>query len=207
LRPNSDFGRIRQMQSQGFYDGSGLDVSYRGTWNKHFTGFGRYTWSHYSSNTGGIGWFPENQLDPEDEWSNSGYDRRQRVGMYAIFDQKSLLNLAGGIFSNSGSPWNILTGADPYGDGLFNARPDDVGRNSETGPGYVDVDLRWGHDFAITPNKDDEAPHLGFSVSSFNVVNHPNGQGIDNVDSSTDFGQITSVAPPRRMQLAMRFEF
>ena len=206
-RPDSDYGRIRQMQSQGFYEGDGLDVSYRGMWNKHFTGFGRYTWSHYGSNTGGIGWFPENQLDPEEEWSNSGYDRRQRVGMYAIFDQKSLLNLAGGIFSNSGSPWNILTGADPYGDGLFNARPDDVGRNSETGPGYVDVDLRWGHDFAITPNKDDEAPHLGLSVSSFNVVNHPNGQGIDTVDSSTDFGQITSVAPPRRMQLAMRFEF
>ena len=192
---------------QGFYDGDGLDISYRGMWNKHFTGFGRYTWSHYGSNTGGIGWFPENQLDPEEEWSNSGYDRRQRFGMYAIFDQKSLLNMAGGIFSNSGSPWTILTGADPYGDGLFNARPDGVGRNSETGPGYVDVDLRWGHDFAITPNKDDEAPHLGFSVSSFNVVNHPNGQGIDTVDSSTDFGQITSVAPPRRMQLAMRFEF
>jgi hypothetical protein len=82
-----------------------------------------------------------------------------------------------------------------------------VGRNSETGPGYVDVDLRWGHDFAITANKDDEAPHLGFSVSSVNVINHPNGQGIDTVASSTSFGQITSVAPPRRMQLAMRFSF
>ncbi len=69
-------------------------------------------------------------------------------------------------------PGPIVTGTDPYGDGLFNARPDGVGRNSETGPGYVDLDLRWGHDFAITANKDDEAPHLGFSASSFNVVNH-----------------------------------
>ena len=207
LRLNSAYNRIRQMQSEGFYTGNGLDISYRGMWNKHFTGFGRYTWSHYESNTGGIGWFPENQLDPEQEWSNSGYDRRQRFGMYAIFDQKSLFNMAAGIFSNTGSPWTILTGADPYGDGLFNARPDGVGRNSETGPGYVDVDLRWGHDFAITANKDDEAPHLGFSVSSFNVVNHPNGQGIDTIESSSSFGQITSVAPPRRMQLAMRFQF
>jgi hypothetical protein len=207
LRPNPAYNRIRQMQPKGFYEGNGLDVSFRGMWNKHFTGFGRYTWAHYASNTGGIGWFPQNQLDPEQEWSNSGYDRRQRFGMYAVFDQKSLLNLAGGIFSNTGSPWTVLTGADPYGDGLFNARPEGVGRNSETGPGYVDVDLRWGHDFAITQNKDDEAPHLGFSVSSFNVVNHPNGQGIDTVESSTSFGQITSVAPPRRVQLAMRFQF
>lgn len=207
LRPNPEYGRIRQMQPEGVYVGNALDVSYRGMWNKYFSGFGRYTWAHYESNTGGISWFPENQLDPGEEWSNSGFDRRQRLGMYAIFDQKSLLNLGAGIFANSGSPWTELTGTDPYGDGLFNARPDGVGRNSETGPGYVDLDLRWGHDFAITPNKADEAPHLGFSASSFNVLNHVNGQGIDSVENSPDFGQITSVAPPRRIQLAMRFEF
>jgi hypothetical protein len=206
-RPNAAYGRIRQMQPEGIYLGNGLDISYRGMWNKYFSGFGRYTWAHYESNTGGITWFPENQLDPQEEWSNSGYDRRQRLGMYAIFDEKSLLNLAAGIFANSGSPWTELTGTDPYGDGLFNARPDGVGRNSETGPGYVDLDLRWGHDFAITPNKADEAPHLGFSASSFNVLNHVNGQGIDNVETSPDYGDITSVAPPRRIQLAMRFEF
>jgi hypothetical protein len=207
LRPDPDYGRIRQMQPAAFYEGNGMDISYRGYWNKHFTGFGRYTWAHYASNTGGITWFPENQLDPEQEWSNSGYDRRQRVGMYAIFDQHSLLNLGAGVFANTGSPWTDLTGADPYGDGLFNARPEGVARNSETGPGYVDLDVRWGHDFAITANKSDDAPHLGFSASSFNVLNHVNGQGIDNVESSSSFGQINSVAPPRRMQLAMRFEF
>lgn len=207
LRPNPDYGRIRQMQAAGFYTGTGLDLSYRGMWNKYFTGFGRYTWSHYESNTGGIGWYPENQYDPGDEWSNSGYDRAERLGMYAIFQQKSLLNLAAGVFANSGSPWTETTGTDYYGDGLFNTRPDGVGRNSEVGPDYVDLDLRWGHDFAITANKADEAPRLGFSASSFNVLNHVNGSGIDTVDTSPDFGQVTSVAPARRIQLAMRFQF
>jgi hypothetical protein len=206
-RPNPEFGRIREMQPAAFYTGNGLDISYRGMWNKYFTGFGRYTWSHNESNTGGIGWFPQNQLDPEGEWSNSSYDRAQRLGMYAIFQQKSLLNLAAGIFANSGSPWTVLTGTDAYGDGLFNTRPDGVGRNSETGPGYVDLDLRWGHDFAVTANKADEAPRLGFSASSFNLLNHVNGAAIDNVETSPEFGQVTAVAPPRRIQLAMRFQF
>ncbi len=206
-RPNPAYGRIRQMQPAAFYAGSGLDISYRGMWNKHFTGFGRYTWSHYESNTGGISWYPQNQYDPGDEWSNSGYDRAQRLGMYAIFQQKSLLNLAAGIFANSGSPWTELTGTDYYGDGLFNTRPEGVDRNSEVGPDYVDLDLRWGHDFAITANKADEAPRLGFSASSFNVLNHVNGEGIDTVDTSPQFGQVTSVAPARRIQLAMRFQF
>ncbi len=206
-RPDPDFGRIRQMQPAAFYTGTGLDISYRGMFNKYFTGFGRYTWSHYESNTGGIGWYPENQYDPGDEWSNSGYDRAQRLGMYAIFQQKSLLNLAAGVFANSGSPWTVLTGTDYYGDGLFNTRPDGVGRNSQVGPDYVDLDLRWGHDFALTANKSDEAPRLGFSASAFNVVNHVNGSGIDTVETSPQFGQITSAAPARRIQLAMRFQF
>jgi hypothetical protein len=207
VRPNPEYGRIREMQPGGFYVGNGFDISYRGQWNKYFTGFGRYTWSHYEANTGGMWWYPQNQYDPGNEWSDSNWDRRQRVGMYAIFDQKSLLNLSAGIFANSGSPWTVLTGTDPYGDGLFNARPEGVDRNSETGPGYVDLDLRWGHDFAITANKADEAPKLGFSASAYNVVNHVNGSGIDTIQTSSSFGQITSVGSPRRVQLAMRFEF
>ena len=207
VRPDPAFGRIRQMQPEAFWDGSGLDISYRGRLNKYFTGFGRYSWAHYDSNTGGIGWFPENQYDPNDEWGRSNWDRRNRLGMYAMFQPESVFNLSAGIFANQGTPWTILTGTDKYGDDLFNTRPDGVARNSETMPSYVDMDVRWGHDFAITPDKDEEAPRLGFSAGAFNVLNHPNATGIDPVETSSDFGQVTSVAPPRRIQLGMRFQF
>jgi hypothetical protein len=206
LRPNPAFGRIRQMQAAGFMVGNGMDLSYRGRWNKYFTGFGRYTWSHYESNNGGIGWFPQNQLEPN-EWSNSGFDRRHRLGLYGMFQPDKVLNLSAGIFANSGQPWTVYTGADPYGDGFFNARPEGVGRNSENYPPYVDLDLRWGHDFAFTANKKGEAPKLGFSAGAFNVLNHVNDNGINQIESSTTFEQVTSVAPPRRIQLAMRFQF
>lgn len=206
-RPNPNFGLIRQMQPDAFFEGSGLDISYRGRLNKYFTGFGRYTWSHYASNTGGIGWFPQNQYAPNDEWANAGFDRRHRVGMYAMVNPKSLYNIAAGVFANSGRPWTITTGTDRYGDSLFNTRPDGVARNTETAPSYVDVDLRWGHDFAITPNKDDDAPHVGFSAGAFNLLNHQNPYSIDTVESSANFGDVTSDGPPRRLQLGMRVEF
>ena len=206
-RPNPEYGRIRQMQPEGTFEGSGMDISYRGELNKYFTGFGRYTWSHFESNTGGICWFPQNQLDPADEWANASFDRRNRLGMYAIFNRESIANLSMGIFANSGTPWTVVTGADPYGDDLFNARPDGIARNTENLPSYVDMDLRWGHDFHLTPSKDEESPKLGFSAGAFNVLNHANANGVDTVDSSSSFGQVTSVAPPRRIQLAMRFEF
>lgn len=206
-RPDPDYARVREMQSQGFMTGSGLDVTYRGRLNKYFTGWGRYTWSHYESNTEGIGFYPQNQYAPNDEWANASFDRRQRLGMYAMFNPESVLNLSAGIFADSGSTWTPTTGTDPYGDGLFNARPAGVGRDSQTLPPYADLDLRWGHDFAITANKADEAPHLGFSASAYNVLNHPNAGWVDTVTTSSGYGEVTSVDAPRRMQLAMRFEF
>jgi len=206
-RPNPAYGRIRQMQAAGFWEGNAMDISYRGRWNKYFTGWGHYTWSHYESNTGGLGWFPQNQFAPNDEWANSNWDRRNRVGMYAMFQPESVLNLSAGIFANSGNPYTELTGTDAYGDDLFNTRPDGVARNSETNPSYVDLDLRWGHDFHLTPSKDEESPRLGFSAGAFNVLNHVNDTGIDPVVTSSAFGEATSVAPPRRVQLGMRFEF
>jgi hypothetical protein len=39
------------------------------------------------------------------------------------------------------------------------------------------------------------------------VLNHENPASIDTVESSPEFGQVTAVNPPRRVQVAMRFEF
>ena len=206
-RPDSNYGIIRQMQPAGFFEGNGLDVSFRGRVNKYFTGFGRYTFSHYDSNTNGIGWFPQNQYAPNDEWARSSWDRRHRLGMYAMVNPKSIYNIAAGIFANTGRPWTVTTGTDDFGDGFFNTRPDDVARNSETMPSYVDLDLRWGHDFPITPNHDEEAPRLGFSAGAFNLLNHENPYSVDTVETSPTFGDVTSVGPPRRIQLGMRVEF
>jgi hypothetical protein len=207
VRPNPDYLRIREMQPAGFFEGDGMDVSYQGRFNKWFTGWGRYTWSHFASNTGGIGSFPQNQYDPNDEWGPASWDRRNRIGFYGAFHPKSVMNLSGGIFANSGRPWTITTGTDPYGDDLFNARPEGVAPYSESLPPYVDLDLRWGHDWALTANKEDQSPHLGFSASSFNVLNHPSVSGVDSVDTSPTFGEEDAVSAARRLQLAMRFEF
>ncbi|MGB6974992.1 MAG: TonB-dependent receptor [Terracidiphilus sp.] len=206
-RPNPSIGMVRQMQSAGFWDGNGLDVSFRGRVNKYFTGFGRYTWSHYSSNTDGIGWFPQNQSAPNDEWARARWDQRQRLGLYAMINRESLFNLAAGIFANTGRPWTVLTGTDEYGDNLFNTRPDGVPRNTESNPTYVDLDLRWGHEFHFTPNKADESPQVGVSAGAFNLLNHPNAGYIDPVQTSPTFGKVTSVDAPRRLQMGMRLEF
>ena len=207
VRPNANVSQLRQIESEGVQNGSALDINYRGRLNKRFTGFAWYTWSHYGNNTSGISWFPENQLDPDAEWGPADWEQRQHFGLYGMFNAEHLLNLGVGIFANTGKPWTITTGTDAYGTNLFNARPDDVPRNSEIGPDYADLDLRWGYDFKLHPKDLDKSPTLGLSASAFNVLNHPNGSFVDTVEGSEDFGQVTSAYPPRRMQLAMRFNF
>ena len=51
-------------------------MNYRGRFNKRFTGFAWYTWSHYANNTDGFWWFPENQQDPNAEWGPASWQQR-----------------------------------------------------------------------------------------------------------------------------------
>jgi hypothetical protein len=206
-RPDPNYARIREMQSEGAQDGDALDINYRGRFNRWFNAFAWYTWSHYANNTSGIYFYPENQLDPEAEWGRADWEAGQRFGIYGEINGEHLLNLGFGIFSHSGSPYTITTGADPYGDNLYNARPEGVARNSEIGPDYSDLDLRWGYDFKLKPREADKSPTLGVSASAFNVLNEVNGSYIDSVQGSADFNQVIAAYPARRFQLAMRFTF
>jgi hypothetical protein len=206
-RPDPNYSQVRQMQSAGTLKGSALDINYRGRFNRRFTGFAWYSWSHYGNNTSGIWWFPEQQQDPNADWGPSDWNKSQHFGVYAMLNPDHLLNLGLGIFANGGEPWTALTGTDAYGDNLFNARPAGVPRNSETGPDYSDLDLRWGYRWKLHPKELDRSPTVGVSVASFDVLNHPNGSFVDTVEGSPDFGQVTNADPPRRTQLGMRFNF
>ncbi len=112
-----------------------------------------------------------------------------------------------GHLCQHGPPWSDPHRHGPLRRQLFSTPGPTAARNTETMPSYVDLDLRWGHDFAITPNKDEEAPRLGFSAGAFNILNHENPASIDQVVTSSGFGEVTAVNPARRIQLGMRFEF
>lgn len=206
-RPDAAVSQERQIQSEGTQIGSALDINYRGRLNKRFTGFAWYTWSHYANNTDGFWFFPENQQDPNAEWGPASWQERNHFGFYGAINPKHLINLGVGVFANSGQPYSITTGDDNYGTNLFNARPDGVARNSEIGPDYADLDLRWGYDFKIHPKELDKSPTVGVSVASFDVLNHANGSYVDSTEGSPDFGQVTNADPGRRMQLGMRMNF
>jgi hypothetical protein len=83
--------------------------------------------------------------------------------------------------------------------------PGNASRRYFYGPGSFNTDLALLKSFSVS-----EAKTLQFRVETFNVFNHTQffgPQAVNGNISSPLFGQIVKAAPPRLMQLALKFTF
>ncbi|MEO7145776.1 MAG: carboxypeptidase regulatory-like domain-containing protein [Bryobacteraceae bacterium] len=86
----------------------------------------------------------------------------------------------------------------PSGD----VRPGNAGVTTATGPGYQqwNVSLFRNLDFG-------ERIHLQIRGETFNIVNHANPSVIASSLGATNFGQVTAMREPRRIQLGLKLSF
>jgi hypothetical protein len=80
-----------------------------------------------------------------------------------------------------------------------------AGRRSFHGPGMFNTDLALLRNFQIAESK-----VLQFRLETFNLFNHAQFFGPAAVNGNVDsalFGQVVNAAPPRLMQLALKFTF
>lgn len=199
-----------------------------------FSGF--YAFGAAHSNSDGAGTFPANQYDLSTEYGRAGFDVRHRLQLNGSWSPKWGMRFSPFITLASGRPFNITTGKDLNGDGLYNDRPAfapgggfDVAplpgavfipRNYGEGPGLVAVNMRVGKTFILREpaNKKSGDPlQLVVSVNARNILNHPNYAIPNGNLSSPLFGRSTSliggggggggVLGTRRLDLQIRFEF
>ncbi len=76
------------------------------------------------------------------------------------------------------------------------------GRNAIRGPGLASVDVSLFKNFAVTESK-----RVQFRAEAFNTLNRANFALPENDLASPEFGQILQAAPPRLLQLAVKFFF
>ena len=207
FRPDPAIGVFRQIESAGRQAGNALDLTLQGEVARYFTVLAQYTLSKTENNTGGIAWFPANQYSVAGEWSRADSDQRHRVNMLASFSPGRRVNVGVGFSANTGAPYSMTTGTDPYRTGMSNARPAGTGRNTLQGPGYADLDLRLARDFYCSPAKKDKGAVATFAIDAFNILNHVNYAGYVGNLSSPFFGRPISALPTRRLQLSARFKF
>jgi len=206
-RPDSDFGTIRQIESEGRQLGNALDITLQGKAKKWFSGMAQYTFSHTNNNTGGVTWFPANQYSLQGEWGRADFDQRHRFNLLATFNEDHWLNLGAAVKLYSGLPYTETSGNDTFNTGFLNARPTGVSRNTLEGGGNSELDLRWSHDLFAFHRETKKFAAFTFAVDAFNVTNSTNFTSyVGNVQSGF-FGQPTAAASARKLQFTGRFKF
>ena len=107
-----------------------------------------------------------------------------------------------------GIPFNITTGQDNNHDSVANDRPAGLTRNTENGPGLLQLDARQscpacgGRRIAtVAP------PTSHFSVDAFNVLNHTNYPSYVGVITSPHFDKANTALPAITLQLSVTYRF
>ena len=227
VRPDPGFLRVVQYQTTGESRSSALLVSMerRAGRGPHFTV--SYTWSKQTRNVEDFGFTAQNAHDPGAEWAVAANDRRHQLVASTVWALPFGIQAAGVVQARSGLPWTVTTGIDNNGDQNLNDRPDlavpggdpndratyrsaftgrsgNLGRNTNRGPSFVQVDVRVSK-FARAGRYSVEA-----FVEAFNALNRANlGLPVGTLTSAS-FGHPTGLATgatPRQVELGVRFGF
>ena len=169
--PMGTDGPVFLIESSGLYNQNQLIANFNSRVSSAFSLFGFYVFNRALSNTDSVGTFPANPYNFSGEYGPAATDIRHRVTLGGSMTTRWNIRLSPYFIVQSGMPFNITSGNDPYGTTLFTARPgipanpDQPGlietayglldpnptpgeqiltRNSGRGPGQISMNLRIG---------------------------------------------------------------
>ncbi len=107
-------------------------------------------------------------------------------------------------FTRANAPGATIAQTDPDGDSTINGINVTSGRNAETAPPLINLDLRFSKRFNFT-----ERVKMQVLFEFFNVLNRKNPAAVQNQINITgqEFGNAIQVLPGREGQFGFRFEF
>jgi len=207
VRPDPSILNLDQFESAGLSRSNSVTFALRLHPRKNFSLYSQYILSRAMDDTSGVFSLPANNYDLRPEWGRSDYDRRNQFNLVGMYDLPWGFRVGTVARVASGIPFNITTGLDNNGDTVFNDRPPGVTRNTGHGPGYANVDLRFGKTFRLK-GRDHNPKQFELAADAFNVLNHVNYKNFVGIITSPFFGLPNNSADPaRRLQLSLRFVF
>ncbi len=188
--PNA--GNIFQYQSEGIFKQNQLIVNGSIRMGTKLTLFGYYVLNYSDSDTSGTGSFPSIPGDPQEDYGRSSYDIRNRLFTGGIIGLPRGFRLSPFLIAQSGIPFNITGGIDPYQSNAYNARP-------EFGPCTSAIQTKFGC-FVIPAATDFSLPTEGQSSAYTPIpVNYGEGPGRFSLNlrlsKTFGFGPVLEGAP------------
>jgi hypothetical protein len=189
VRPYGNVGDIYLYESSASFKQNQLMMNVQARLTTKLSLFGYYVYGHAESNSDGANTFPANTYDLTSEWGRAAFDIRHRFFMGGNIVAPLALTLNPFIIIQSGAPFNITTGTDQNGDGLFTDRPafatdlsrasvittpygvfdvkpipgqTIIPRNYGEGPGLVSINLRLSRSWGFGESKSSAASTGGF---------------------------------------------
>ena len=172
-----------QSVANTFYDAGTLQVTKR--FARNYSLNANYTLSKTIDEATDFNtdYLAQNPLNVRDDRSLSAFDQRHRVVLSGVIVSSSKnIFLKDFVFApiftaGSGRPFNLLIGTDTNNDSrLYNDRPALAGRNTGKGAPYYSFDMRLARRFFAK-----EQRYLELTFEAFNLFNHVNYNGINNV--------------------------
>ena len=178
--PYAGRGPIFLMTASGLYNQNQLLVNVNSKLNPAVSIFTSYVLNRALSNSDGLGTHPGNPYDYSGEYGPASSDVRHRFVLGGSINTRWNVRLNPLVSFQSGAPFNITAGDDPYGTTLFTARPGLatdfsrpglvqtayglldpnpipgetlLGRNAGRGPALVSVNLRIGKVWSFGPER------------------------------------------------------
>jgi hypothetical protein len=174
--------------------------------------FGFYVFNKAMSNTDGVGTFPANPYNMAGEYGPASTDIRHRVTLGGSIMMRWNIRLSPFFVIQSGAPFDITSGSDPYGTTLFTARPGIpsdpskpgliqtayglldpnpvpgetiLPRNYGRGPGQIAMNLRVGKTFGFGGEKrGSKSSDTGSAPPAGNPANAATGRGLGGLIST-----------------------
>lgn len=226
VRPNSNFGKIIQIESSSFFERSSLEMSYRTNLAKTINLSLNYTLAKSVSESDYIFDLPSDNSDLRRDRSFSDDDKRHQIYSSMSWQIKRNLGLFFTFNVDSPTPYSITTGIDENGDTVFNDRPLGFKRNTERGEwqtrfdAYLNWSLAfnsfklWGKSSSETSTQKSGANtnqrkkySLNFSVNARNLFNQTNFTRYVGVQISPFFRQPVSAQDARKINFGVEFSF
>ncbi len=152
---NGKPGPILLMESNGIFNQNQLITNVRTQPTSKISLNGFYMYGHANSNTDGVGTLAANPYSMAGEYGASSLDVHHRAFLGGSITTKWDFRLSPFVVINSGAPFNITTGTDPYDTTLYTARPGLVTDPSLVPAGTTLIPTVYG---LLDPNPKPNAP-------------------------------------------------
>ncbi len=232
-RPIAPGQNIFQFEQSGHLRGQVVFLGVDQHSYKRFSIFVGYLYFNLKTDADSASFFPQSSYSDHGETARAAWESTHRLFAIGQLNLPAKLSFTSQFDASSGTPYNVVTGMDNNGDGVFNDRPSlaaqsgsgvyqtpfgllsvngfngSLGRNAGTMPALIHLDSNLSRTFELNSHglAADRHQTITLNARSANLLNHTNVTTVGNVVGSPTFTQPLAAEGARRVEFGIRYTF